>query len=54
MLKNLVFATFIFFIQNVVHAQQLDYSKYYSQLTVKSPKAIVYDADTGHHLSKKG
>jgi D-alanyl-D-alanine endopeptidase (penicillin-binding protein 7) len=53
MLKNLVFATFIFFIQNVVHAQQLDYSKYYSQLTVKSPKAIVYDAETGDIIYQK-
>ena len=53
MVKNLVFATFIFFIQNVVHAQQLDYSKYYSQLTVKSPKAIVYDAETGDIIYQK-
>jgi len=53
MLKNLVFATFIFFIQNVVNAQQLDYSKYYSQLTVKSPKAIVYDAESGDIIYQK-
>jgi len=53
MLKNLVFATFIFFIQNVVHAQQLDYSKYYSQLTVKSPKAIIYDAESGDIIYQK-
>ena len=53
MLKNLVFATFIFFIHNVVHAQQLDYSKYYSQLTVKSPKAIVYDAESGDIIYQK-
>tara|TARA_B100000035_G_C21037164_1_gene571758 strand:- start:14903 stop:15760 length:858 start_codon:yes stop_codon:yes gene_type:complete len=53
MLKNLVFATFIFFIQNLVHAQQLDYSKYYSQLTVKSPKAIVYDAESGDIIYQK-
>jgi D-alanyl-D-alanine endopeptidase (penicillin-binding protein 7) len=53
MLKNLVFATFIFFIQNLVHAQQLDYSKYYSQLTVKSPKAIIYDAESGDIIYQK-
>ena len=53
MLKNLVFAIFIFFIQNVVHAQQLDYSKYYSQLTVKSPKAIIYDAESGDIIYQK-
>lgn len=53
MLKNLVFATFIFFIQNVVYAQQLDYSKYYSQLTVKSTKAIIYDAETGDIIYQK-
>ena len=53
MLKNLVFATFIFFIQNVVYAEQLDYSKYYSQLTVKSPKAIIYDAESGDIIYQK-
>ena len=53
MLKNLVFATFIFFIQNLAHAQQLDYSKYYSQLTVKSPKAIIYDAESGDIIYQK-
>ena len=53
MLKNLVFATFIFFIQNVVYAEHLDYSKYYSQLTVKSPKAIIYDAESGDIIYQK-
>jgi D-alanyl-D-alanine endopeptidase (penicillin-binding protein 7) len=53
MLKNLVFATFIFFIQNVVYAEQLDYSKYYSQLTVKSPKAIIYDAESDDIIYQK-
>jgi D-alanyl-D-alanine endopeptidase (penicillin-binding protein 7) len=53
MLKNLVFATFIFLIQNVVYSEQLDYSKYYSQLTVKSPKAIIYDAESGDIIYQK-
>jgi len=53
MFKSLFVAILIFSIQSVTSAQQLDYSKYYSQLTVKSPKAIVYDAESGDIIYQK-
>src|SRR5210317_2309314 len=33
--------------------ESLDYSKYYKQLTIKSPKAIIYDAQTGDVIYQK-
>ena len=33
--------------------ESLDYSKYYKQLTIKSPKAIIYDAETGDVIYEK-
>lgn len=53
MFKSLLVAILIFSVQSVTSAQQLDYSKYYSQLTVKSPKAIVYDAESGDIIYQK-
>lgn len=53
MFKSLFVAILIFSVQSVTSAQQLDYSKYYSQLTVKSPKAIVYDAESGDIIYQK-
>ena len=53
MFKILFVAILIFSVQSVTSAQQLDYSKYYSQLTVKSPKAIVYDAESGDIIYQK-
>ena len=53
MFKSLFAVTVLLFIQNSTFAQQLDYSKYYSQLTVKSPKAIIYDAETGDIIFQK-
>ena len=53
MFKSLFAVTVLLFIQNSTFAQQLDYSKYYSQLTVKSPKAIIYDAESGDIIFQK-
>ena len=53
MFKSLFAAAILLFIQNSTFAQQLDYSKYYNQLTVKSPKAIIYDAETGDIIFQK-
>ena len=33
--------------------ESLDYSKYYKQLIIKSPKAIIYDAETGDVIYEK-
>lgn len=53
MFKSLFAVAILLFIQNSTFAQQLDYSKYYNQLTVKSPKAIIYDAETGDIIFQK-
>ena len=53
MFKSLFALAVLLFIHNSTFAQQLDYSKYYNQLTVKSPKAIIYDAETGDIIFQK-
>ena len=53
MFKRLVATLFILLINNFAFAEYLDYSKYYNQLTIKSPKAIIYDADSGDIIFQK-
>ena len=38
---------------NLNAADSIDYSKYYKQLTIKSPKALIYDAETGEIIYQK-
>lgn len=38
---------------NLNAAESIDYSKYYKQLTIKSPKALIYDAETGEIIYQK-
>ena len=53
MFKRLVATIFILLLNNFAFAEYLDYSKYYNQLTIKSPKAIIYDADSGDIIFQK-
>ena len=53
MFKRLVATLFILLINNSAFAEYFDYSKYYNQLTIKSPKAIIYDADSGDIIFQK-
>ncbi|AKO63958.1 peptidase S11 [Methylophilales bacterium MBRSG12] len=53
MFKRLVATLFILLINNFASAEYFDYSKYYNQLTIKSPKAIIYDADSGDIIFQK-
>ena len=53
MFKRLVATIFILLINNFAFAEYFDYSKYYNQLTIKSPKAIIYDADSGDIIFQK-
>jgi len=53
MFKRLVATIFILLINNFEIAESFDYSKYYNQLTIKSPKAIIYDADSGDIIFQK-
>lgn len=53
MFKRLVATLFILLINSFAFAEYFDYSKYYNQLTIKSPKAIIYDADSGDIIFQK-
>lgn len=53
MFKRLVATIFVLLNNNFAFAEYLDYSKYYNQLTIKSPKAIIYDADSGDIIFQK-
>lgn len=51
--KLLVLISLLLSVLSLSAEEFLDYSKYYKQLTIKSPKAIIYDAETGDVIYEK-
>ncbi|MDA0670311.1 MAG: serine hydrolase [Proteobacteria bacterium] len=51
--KLLVLISLLLSVFSLSAEEFLDYSKYYKQLTIKSPKAIIYDAETGDVIYEK-
>ena len=51
--KLLVLISLLLSVFSLNAEEFLDYSKYYKQLTIKSPKAIIYDAETGDVIYEK-